>query len=364
MRAILQCDPVGPCMGYEGDCGDYQTQFAGVQGAYFFSDGPGEEPTEHEYIDDYVCHAFPDDAYVTDQFFVGLISVAVALPVDLFLARAFEIANEGDVPENWIDAPPGKWKLLLGKDMHNGWHLADPAKPVSDFILWLIGEQAEDFVSSLLMLPVWLLGRLRGRCAAAKPQWGAEQGENEDEKADQDDAQSSGGGSSHASADARADALRKRLYASAGLIGVYVCWTIFSWCACGQRCVGSLLARGLGGLTRRNRPVCAVPPTRFIFTYGMLIYKQLGADAQNEFAKTWGVGYALNNASEWQDVAITACKAAVLIVILDALRFTKNASWFEEHGACAFCAPARLGVEQANIRCASLTPPFLRAVCS
>jgi hypothetical protein len=51
-------------------------------------------------------------------------------------------------------------------------------------------------------------------------------------------------------------------------------------------------------------------------------------------AQTWGVGYALNNASEWQDVAITACKAALLIVILDAMRLTKNASWFEEHGAC------------------------------
>jgi hypothetical protein len=61
----------------------------------------------------------------------------------------------------------------------------------------------------------------------------------------------------------------------------------------------------------------------------MLIYKQLGASAQNEFAKTWGVGYALNNASEWQDVAVTAFKAALLIVILDALRLTKNSSWFE-----------------------------------
>ena len=40
--------------------------------------------------------------------------------------------------------------------------------------------------------------------------------------------------------------------------------------------------------------------------------------------------------SEWQDVCITACKAALLIFILDALRLTKNASWFEEHGACAW----------------------------
>ena len=94
---------------------------------------------------------------------------------------------------------------------------------------------------------------------------------------------------------------------------------------------------------------------RFIFTYGMLIYRQLGPDAQNEFAKTWGVGYGLNNvrtasiprcaapgtdalaaarllqASEWQDVAITAFKAALLIVVLNALRLTKNQSWFEEH---------------------------------
>ena len=36
-------------------------------------------------------------------------------------------------------------------------------------------------------------------------------------------------------------------------------------------------------------------------------------------------------ASEWQDVAITACKAALLIAILDALRLSKNSTWFEEH---------------------------------
>jgi hypothetical protein len=256
-------------MGYEGDCGDFQAQFAGVQGSYLFSDGPGEPPVEHEYIDDYVCHAFPDDAYTTDQFFVGLISVAVALPVDLFLARAFEIANEGDAPGNWLDAPPGKWRLLLGKDMHNGWHLADPARPVSDFVLHLIGEQA-DFVSSLLALPVWLLGRLRGRCATAKPQCDDEDDDGKaraaGKDAEKDDAQSSAGGSSHASADARADALRKRLYASAGLLGVYVCWTIFAWCACGQRGGGSILphalrafAGGLGGLTHTGVATCFMP---------------------------------------------------------------------------------------------------------
>ena len=72
---------------------------------------------------------------------------------------------------------------------------------------------------------------------------------------------------------------------------------------------------------------------RFIFTYGMLVYRQLGDKAQQEFAKTWGIGYALDNASEWQEVFKTAAKTALILVILDLLRLSKNASWFEEHGA-------------------------------
>ena len=63
----------------------------------------------------------------------------------------------------------------------------------------------------------------------------------------------------------------------------------------------------------------------------MLIYRQLGSGAQSEFSKTWGIGYALDNASEWREVCIEALKTAVILVVLDALRFTKNADWFEEH---------------------------------
>ena len=39
----------------------------------------------------------------------------------------------------------------------------------------------------------------------------------------------------------------------------------------------------------------------------------------------------MNNCSEWQDVFKTAVKAALLIVVLDALRVTRNSDWFEEH---------------------------------
>ena len=53
-------------------------------------------------------------------------------------------------------------------------------------------------------------------------------------------------------------------------------------------------------------------------------------------AQTWGVGYSLNNASEWQEVFKTAAKTALILVILDMLRVTKDAPWFEVRGV-ALC---------------------------
>ena len=274
---------------------------------------------------------------------MGLISVAVALPVDMFLGRAFEIANEGDMPGNWLDAPAGRWKLILGKDAHNGWRLDDPRRPVSEFTRWIIGGGAESDFQVVKWLVAFALRRLWALLSGRKaPEVSFP--EEEDDIARRSSMSEAGGrelstqsaavrlneppgptpsssknalpgdGGGHdttvakpsgdaesaasSGASARGAALEKRLYASAGLLGVYVCWTVFAW---------------------------------VIFTYGMLIYKTLGADAQNQFAQTWGVGYALNNASEWQDVFQTAAKAAVLLVILDMLRLTKNATWFEEH---------------------------------
>ena len=54
-------------------------------------------------------------------------------------------------------------------------------------------------------------------------------------------------------------------------------------------------------------------------------------------AQTWGIGYGMDNATEWQEVLKTAAKTALILVILDLLRLTKNASWFEEHGMCYPC---------------------------
>ena len=64
-----------------------------------------------------------------------------------------------------------------------------------------------------------------------------------------------------------------------------------------------------------------------------------GPEAQQSFSQTWGVSYALDNCTEWQDVLIEACKVALILVILDLLRFTKDRPWFEARerrpGGCA-----------------------------
>ncbi len=242
---------MGPCRGFEGDCADIIPQFEGVQGPYIY----GEPPEEHMFLDDYVCHAFPgaralaatgallrwiavvswaqltqaaraprpDDENYWDQILVGLISVAVALPIDMFLARAFEIANEGDAPESWLDAPAGRVKLIIGKDAHQGWHLANPSEPVSDFVLWVVRYSWEPLIASLLRLAGWLFRRWCPCCASKEA--------NDDEAAgkhaegeDEDEPSAAPSGASNASSAARADARSKRLYASAGLLGVYICW--------------------------------------------------------------------------------------------------------------------------------------------
>ena len=89
----------------------------------------------------------------------------------------------------------------------------------------------------------------------------------------------------------------------------------------------------------------------------MIIYKNLGAEAQAAFSQTWGVSYALDNCSEWQDVLIgvqarasqacelfdtpraEASKVALILIVLDVLHITKDRQWFEARGlTCAFVA--------------------------
>jgi len=270
-------------------------QFATLQGAYIYGD-PGDLSC-HSTLEEYVCHAFPDDAYVTDQIFVGLICVAVALPVALFLERAFETANEVEgAAERWLTFG-GKWRLVLGKEAHANWHWAPAADakraPPTELVQWLAANNDPGWTNAIRFLVPWTAKRifraLFSRFSRAAP---AEQVKQEPEAAEEEEDDGK-----RAAAEARAAALSRRLYSAAGLFGVYVVWTIFAW---------------------------------VIFTYGMLIYRNLGPEAQEQFSQTWGVGYALDNVQQWRDVCKEAVKAALLLVILDLLRVTTNRAWFEE----------------------------------
>ena len=77
-----------------------------------------------------------------------------------------------------------------------------------------------------------------------------------------------------------------------------MCWAIFSW---------------------------------FIFTYGMLVYRQLGDSAQSQFAQSWGISFGLDSAQQWRDVVSATIKAVVILLMLDVLMIRGNRPWFEEH---------------------------------
>lgn len=83
-----------------------------------------------------------------------------------------------------------------------------------------------------------------------------------------------------------------------GVAGIFVVWAICSW---------------------------------FIFVYGILMYRSLGDDAEKQFTAQWGVGFGLDQASEWKDIAQTALKVALVMVVLDVLRLSRNNRWLESH---------------------------------
>ena len=182
---------------------------------------------------------------MTDQFFVALIGVAVALPVDMFLQHAFEVANEVDgAPEAWL-IWRGLWKMVLGKHAHANWHFTDDTrKQPTELAMFIITSEDPAWPEVVTFIATWIPGRI---LAALKYLLGIKDKEEEEEEASESSSEGSAG------AEARRDRLMKRLYASAGLIGIYICWAIFSW---------------------------------FIFVYGMIIYKNLGPEAQNSFSQT------------------------------------------------------------------------------
>ena len=312
IRAVLNCESAVYCLGFTGSCSDLTQQFSDLQGPFVY----GIPPSEHADLSEYECHAFPDDAYPLDQLLVGLINIAVAIPVAIFLQRCFELANEGeDWPDAWLEMPRGLtklgWRAVFGAYPTGRWHYARPiessvdARPCTiEYVQWYVRHSYEMPTATVLRLISWAWTMVQAAVAArrhaSKPIHqvsldGDDPVAETQSMGDEDDAEpaESEGGDSGA-----VDALAKRLYAALGLLGVYACWAIFSW---------------------------------FIFTYGMLIYRQMGDSAQQKFSQSWGINFAMDSAQQWRDVAQEAAKTAVILVILDMLLILGNRSWFEEH---------------------------------
>ena len=64
----------------------------------------------------------------------------------------------------------------------------------------------------------------------------------------------------------------------------------------------------------------------------MLIYELYGSRSEAAFVKSWGVGLAVDNAQQWQNLLQSTAKAFVLLILLD-MFIVPPSRWFEEHGA-------------------------------
>ena len=296
-----------------------------------------------------------------------------------------QIANEVEgAPESWL-MWVGIYKLLLGKKRHANWHWTDESRkrptPMALFIarsenpewfevlgwrlersplrpfmrLIALGYEFEAWQELpqtlrdvVLFVPRLFMALVRFILRRPAP----EAEEEEEEEGSEESAETAG----------RHERLRKRLCAAAGLFGIYSTWTIFAWFI--FTCASRAGCRTCVCLRSDARPASGAD--------GMLIYNQLGSAAESQFANQWGVGYAMDNASEWKDVCVTAVKTALILVVLDLLRITKDRPWFEEHSAlCRICSRCRTcgfimlthGARGAGALVADFVSVQVRAMC-
>ena len=294
VRNLLSCDPnPAPCRGFTGDCGDIPFQFNGMM----FVD-PIVQPqcVPVNPLIDYYCTAFPDDENPIDSFLVGLIAIAVALPVGIFCVSVFELSNEVETPDAWLVWDAGPFQRLLLRGLNNDWHYsaAGPGTQPSRYVRWV----ARFFNNGEPVFMTWInLVRRAYALVVRRPVPWQDPPEEEGEGGEAD-SHASSEERREAKAEARAEAIKKRFLASFGVLGLMAAWVIFSV---------------------------------FVFYYGLLIYNTLGKAAEKQFTRSWGISYAMDNATQWQDIAKEAIRGIIILAILERLMLTRHSSWLDEH---------------------------------
>ena len=247
---------MGPCREFEGNCADIIAQFADVPVLPDYPDG----------MSTYFCTQFPDDDQSIDSFIVGLISIAVAVPVTYFLQVCFEIGNDNEAPESWLTWSFSWRKLVFGMHAHRRWHytgpLGQPHRHVKWFIRSVDAPLPETYANLWRSFYAWLTN--------TEPPWIEEAREAAEEEAEEaacveaqraprrslvristhsnghtggggdavlaagDVARDSGSSYSFSISQSQHSAAElqryKRVVTALGVIGTYITWAIFAWC--------------------------------------------------------------------------------------------------------------------------------------
>ena len=229
------CPSASDCRGFTGTCADLVQQFNTIAVLPSYPNG----------LQDYTCTAFPDENKPLDSFIVGLISIAIGIPVTMFINACFIIANDADAPESWLEWV-GWRKLVFGANAHRRWYYTGPLGQPNRHVKWFIRSAASEAPEILGNLWHSFVCSLTGRELPwhKKAREAMEKAEDEATKskapegaapeaaAEEDD------GASTTSSTREARVLRrlKHIYTTTGLVSVYIVWGVFVWfifvCAC------------------------------------------------------------------------------------------------------------------------------------
>jgi hypothetical protein len=109
---------------------------------------------------------------------VGLISIAIGLPVTLFLQNCFAIANDSEAPESWLEWV-GWRKLVFGLHANRKWRYAGPAGQPVRHVKWFVRSVGAPQPETIINLWHSFVAAL----TCSKPPWIIEAEEAEAEEA-------------------------------------------------------------------------------------------------------------------------------------------------------------------------------------
>ncbi len=252
-------------------------------------------------------------------------------------------------------------KLVCGLQAHRKWLYTGPAGQPSRFVRWYVrsvdAPKPETAMCVVHSVVAWVTG--------TKPPWTVEWEEAQAAELEEQEelrmelhasdhpsgctrGPGDGGDAASEATDESTAALRRSKHAltAVGLGGIYVTWAVFAWCAPRKRKrTRNWRPRAWHALSDAPAAPASVDapaflrcerltrPNRFIFTYGSLIYRLLGPEQQNSFARGWGVSYGIGAAAEWQDILKEAAKGLLVLAILERVHLTRPVHWLEARAA-------------------------------